>query len=134
MDALPNTIKNQLLHKIDKVGGLTGIGVVLNRDDFPEVLRKPASGMCLAAGDYLVIDMQTKPSVEPKQVAREAGLAAINCSAMIVASLVTFGSAATSPLTGRWSGINVYRLCSYSFYSCVMLCFCIKNDCRTDKT
>ncbi|WP_051786171.1 hypothetical protein [Endozoicomonas numazuensis] len=100
MNTLPNTTKNQILHKIDNIGALTGIGVVLNRDDFPEILRKPASEMCQAAGDYRVIDVTTKSSVDMTKVSREAGLAAINCSAMVVATLVTFGSAATSPFTG----------------------------------
>ncbi|MGI9283437.1 MAG: hypothetical protein ACR2PX_27965 [Endozoicomonas sp.] len=100
MEALPSTIKNQILHKIDNIGALTGIGVVLNRDDYPEILRKPASQMCQAAGDYLVIDATTKSPVDMAKVSREAGLAAINCSAAVIATLVTFGSAATSPFTG----------------------------------
>ncbi|MGI9280528.1 MAG: hypothetical protein ACR2PX_13020 [Endozoicomonas sp.] len=100
MNTVPGTIKNQILHKIDNIGALTGIGVVLNRDDFPEILRKPASEMCQAAGDYLVIDVNTKPAIDMAKVSREAGLAAINCSAAVIATLVTFGSAATSPFTG----------------------------------
>ncbi|MGI9281052.1 MAG: hypothetical protein ACR2PX_15715 [Endozoicomonas sp.] len=100
MNTLPNTTKNQILHKIDNIGALTGIGVVLNRDDFPEILRKPASEMCQAAGDYLVIDVTAKPPVDMAKVSKEAGLAVINCSAAVIASLVTFGSAATSPFTG----------------------------------
>ena len=101
MEALPNTIKNQILHKIDNIDALTGIGVVLNRDDYPDILRKPASEMCQAAGDYLVIDITTQSSVDTAKLAKEAGLAAINCSAAVVATLVTFGSAATSPFY-RW--------------------------------
>ncbi|WP_062261101.1 hypothetical protein [Endozoicomonas arenosclerae] len=122
MEALPNPIKNQILHKIDAVGALTGIGVVLNRDDFPEILRKPASEMCQAAGDYLVIDATTKPSLDPAKIAKEASLAAINCSAAVIAALVTFGSAATAPFSGGSSLALTsigYAATAATFGSCI---------------
>ncbi len=92
-----------ITYEIDKIPALTGIGIILNTNQGSSTIRENNS--CLAAGDYLVIDLDAEVASQYDwgNIGQEAGLAAINCSAAVIAALVTFGSTAATPVTGGTS-------------------------------
>jgi len=100
---IPLTKYQTIAYEIDKIPALTGIGIVLNTKQGSSVIRENNS--CLAAGDFIVIDLDAEVASEYDwgNIGQEAGLAAINCSAAVIAALVTFGSAAATPVTGGTS-------------------------------
>ena len=100
---IPSTKYQTIAFEVDKIPALTGIGIVLNTKQDSFLVRERSA--CLAAGDYLVIDLDADVASEYdwQSIGQEAGLAAINCSATVIAALVTFGSAAATPVTGGTS-------------------------------
>ncbi|MBU8544389.1 MULTISPECIES: hypothetical protein [Roseomonadaceae] len=91
-----------LLADIDRIPNFRGLGVILVQDDKARMLRKPT--MCSVGADYILIELQSRPSSVPQAGGRgifvEGGLAALNCTAAVFASLLTFGSATAAPVTG----------------------------------
>jgi len=104
MTKLPISVKTSLLSYID-ASGLTSMGVVVDLNGVSEKLREPKA--CFQDADFVVIEIETKVThkneINYNQVGSEAGLAAINCSAAVIAGLVTFGSAGAVPFSGGTS-------------------------------
>lgn len=100
-------VRNHLLNRINSLQELSPLGVVLAIDDEAVVLRTPM----YVDGDehYLVVDAKTtKTQINTAEIASEAGLAAINCSAAAVAVLLMFGGGLAAPLTGGASTALTY--------------------------
>lgn len=97
-------LRLQIRKLIDSISDLKHLGVVLAVDGQSEALRSP-QGAALS-NQYIVVDLTTgKPEVNMREVAGEGIMAAINCSAAIVAAVVTIGVTSTVPLTGGASAL-----------------------------
>lgn len=95
-------IRQQCLQATNSVIELRPLGVVLAIDGNAEVLREPHTAP--VDNPYIVIDVKTgKPEVSTREVAAEGAMAAVNCSAAVIAGVVTFGTAAAAPVTGGTS-------------------------------
>ncbi|WP_133510572.1 hypothetical protein [Candidatus Thiosymbion oneisti] len=104
MTKLPESARKKLLAWIDS-SGLSTRGVVVDLNGTSIKLREPRA--CFQDADYVVVAIETEKvksaGINYKQVTGEAGLSLINCSAAVIAGVVTFGSTAASPFTGGTS-------------------------------
>jgi len=96
-------IRQRILQSANAVTELRPLGVVLAIDGNAEVLRKPQTAP--VQNQYIVIDVKTgAPEVSGREVMAEGAMTAINCTAAVVAAVVTLGSGAVTPVTGGASG------------------------------
>lgn len=104
MNTLPMSVKNGVLVAVDKAG-MVGMGVVVDVDGNSFKVREPSA--CFSGANYIVVTIETDKAkshdINYSKFATEAGLTAINCTAAVVAGLVTFGSGAASPFSGGTS-------------------------------
>lgn len=106
-DQLSPALRQRILTVIRGVPGAGHLGVVLAVDGQTEVLRR-SQGAPLH-NQYVLVDLSTgQPESTIRQVAGEALMAGINCTAAVIAGVVTFGSAAAVPITGGTSGLLTY--------------------------
>lgn len=83
-------IRQKILQSTNSVIELRPLGVVLAIDGSSEVLRKPHTAP--VQNQYIVVDVKTgKPEVSGREVLAEGAMTAINCTAAVVAGIVTFG-------------------------------------------
>ncbi len=92
-------IRQKILQSTNSVIELRPLGVVLAIDGSSEVLRKPHTAPI--QNQYIVVDVKTgKPEVSGREVLAEGAMTAINCTAAVVAGIVTFGGGAGAPFSG----------------------------------
>ena len=95
-------IRQRILQSANSVVELRPLGVVLAIDGSSEVLRKPHPAP--VQNQYIVLDVKTgKPEVSGLEVLAEGAMTAINCSAAVVAGIVTLGGGVVAPVTGGTS-------------------------------
>jgi len=102
MSDLTQEMKLNILKSVDSVKRTKGLGVLVDIDGKAEIIRHDKFGF--QQSEYLVVVIQSSDAnLNMNDVYKEAGLMAINCSAAIIAGLVTFGSAGFSPFSGGTS-------------------------------
>lgn len=92
-------IRQKILQSTNSVVELRPLGVVLAIDGNSEVLRKPHTAP--VQNQYIVVDVKTgKPEVSGREVLAEGAMTAINCTAAVVAGVVTLGGGVGAPFSG----------------------------------
>ncbi|MAZ09039.1 MAG: hypothetical protein CMN90_05120 [Sutterellaceae bacterium] len=92
-------IRQKILQSTNSVVELRPLGVVLAIDGSAEVLREPHTAS--VQNQYIVVDVKTgKPEVSGREVLAEGAMTAINCTAAVVAGIVTLGGGAGAPFSG----------------------------------
>lgn len=92
-------LRQKVLTLTSGIDELRQLGLVLSVDGKSELLSQP-QGLA-HAHQYVIIDIETgKPEINMREVSGEGILLAINCSAAIVAGVVTFGTVAAAPVSG----------------------------------
>lgn len=95
-------MKQNIIRSVDSVARMRGLGIVVDLDGKTEIIRRDKFGF--SQSEYLVIVIQSSElNSGMDDVYNEASLMAINCSAAVIAGLVTFGSAGFSPFSGGTS-------------------------------
>jgi hypothetical protein len=88
-----------VVSSIQKSPVTKGQGIIVSIDGDARIMQKAATIDGFA--EYVVIDIQSRsPSFSEAGGYKELGLAAINCTAAVVAGLFTFSTAAASPFSG----------------------------------
>ncbi len=94
--------QNALAAAVDGVPNFRGLGIIVITGERAILVREPL--VCTASANFIVVELigDAKPPIEPhgRGIVTEGALAAVNCTAAVVAGLVTFGSAGASPFTG----------------------------------
>lgn len=92
-------ICQKILQTVNAVTDLRPFGVVVGIDNQAKVIRDPQRTP--QDHQFIVIDIKTgTPNISMSEVAGEGAMAALNCTAAVVAGSVTFGTAAAAPISG----------------------------------
>lgn len=92
-------LRQKVLQMVSGVDELRHLGVVLSVDGQSELISLPQGQS--TSRQYIVVDLKTnQPKINMREVAGEGIMAAINCSAAVVAGVVTLSSAAAAPVSG----------------------------------
>lgn len=95
-------IRQRILQSANAVTELRPLGVVLAIDGVAEVLREPQTTPI--QNQYIVVDVKIgAPEISGREVMAEGAMAAINCSAAVVAGIVTLGGGVGAPFSGGTS-------------------------------
>lgn len=98
-EVISPAIRQKVLQSANSVIELRPLGVVLAVDGSAAVLREPHAAP--VQNQYIVIDVKTgKPEISGREVLAEGAMTAINCTAAVVAGIVTLGGGAVAPFTG----------------------------------
>ncbi|MBV1881907.1 MAG: hypothetical protein KUG82_09755 [Pseudomonadales bacterium] len=104
MATLPASAKSTILSSVNKAV-FPSMGVVVDVNGVSQIIREPSA--CFSDTNYIVVVVQVneekESSIDYTNMWDELGLAGINCTAAVVAGVVTFGSGAASPFTGGTS-------------------------------
>lgn len=92
-----------ILQPIQRNPAFSCFGVVLSLDGEVHVLKKAPA--LPGHAEYVVVEVSTDKYHPDVSVGKEAGLAAINCSAAVVAGVAVFGTAGAAPLTAGTSAL-----------------------------
>jgi hypothetical protein len=89
-EVISPAIRQKVLQSSNSVIELRPLGVVLAVDGSAAVLREPHAAP--VQNQYIVIDLKTgKPEISGREVLAEGAMTAINCTAAVVAGIVTLG-------------------------------------------
>lgn len=101
-EVISPAIRQKVLQSANSVIELRPLGVVLAVDGSAAVLREPHTAP--VQNQYIVIDIKTgKPEVSGREVLAEGAMTAINCTAAVVAGVVTLGGGVGAPFSGGTS-------------------------------
>lgn len=98
-EVISPAIRQKVLQSANSVIELRPLGVVLAIDGGAEVLREPH--VAPVQNQYIVVDVKTgAPEVSGREVLAEGAMTAINCSAAVIAGVVTLGGGVGAPFSG----------------------------------
>ena len=100
--AITPPLRQKVLQSINSIVELRPLGIVLAVDGHAEVLRRPHAEP--VGNQFIVVDVKTgTPEVSAREELAEGSMAAINCTAAVVATVVTLGGGIVAPITGGTS-------------------------------